>query len=115
MGFHGGEVETSLMLHIRPDLVRRQELDNFQGLPSEMAKKNRWLGPEKPVGFGWMSQDLHPHGVIGNAQRADATRGASLLAHLCACFAALIDEVAATPLSVLRETTHASSAPSSDR
>lgn len=27
---HGGEVETSLMLHFRPDLVRTENAQNFQ-------------------------------------------------------------------------------------
>jgi creatinine amidohydrolase len=98
---HGGEVETSLMLHLRPDLVRTAELADFKGLPHRLAQQHRWLGAEKPVGFGWQSQDLHPQGVCGNAARADASRGAAQLAHLAAALARLVGEVAATPLSTL--------------
>jgi creatinine amidohydrolase len=99
---HGGEVETSLMLHLAPELVRKRELANFRGLPHELASKHRLLGAEKPIGIGWLSQDLHPAGVVGNAARADAERGAAHLDYLAGRLAALLVEVAATPLSVLQ-------------
>jgi creatinine amidohydrolase len=99
---HGGEVETSLMLHLRPDLVRTEALADFRGLPHDLAGRNTWLGAEKPIGFGWLAGDLHPAGACGNAARADAKRGAAHLAHLAASLARLVEEVAATPLSTLR-------------
>ena len=45
---HGGEVETSLMLHLRPDLVRTAALADFRGLPQQLAEQHEWLGAEKP-------------------------------------------------------------------
>jgi creatinine amidohydrolase len=99
--FHGGEVETSLLLHLRPDLVRSEALADFKGLPLELAARNRLLGAEKPVGIGWMSQDLHADGVVGNALGADAERGARYLAHLAERLAALLGEVAALPLGLI--------------
>jgi creatinine amidohydrolase len=99
---HGGEVETSLMLHLRPDLVRTSELADFTGLPHELGAKNRLLGAEKPVGIGWRAEDLNPAGACGNAARADGRRGAQHLAYLAERLAALIGEVAATPLTILR-------------
>jgi len=99
---HGGEVETSLMLHIRPDLVRTAALADFTGLPHELAKKNRLLGAEKPVGIGWRAEDLNPAGACGNAARADGRRGAQHLSYLAERLAALVAEVAATPLTILR-------------
>lgn len=100
-GIHGGEVETSLMLHLRPDLVRREALADFRGLPARMAASGGLLGPERPVGFGWMSQDLHPAGVCGNAAGADAERGGRLLDHLAGRLVRLLEEVAGQPLGVL--------------
>ncbi len=99
---HGGEVETSLMLHIRPDLVRTSALADFTGLPHELAKKQGLLGAEKPVGIGWRAEDLNPAGACGNAARADGRRGAQHLSYLGERLAALVAEVAATPLTVLR-------------
>ena len=101
-GLHGGDFETSLMLHLRPELVRMSEAQNFVGLPQQMADEAGLLGPEKPIGFGWMSQDLNPHGVCGNAARADASRGRQLLDHLVDALGQLVDEVGAMSLTRLR-------------
>lgn len=102
-GLHGGEVETSLMLALRPDLVRLDQARDFQGLPARLSAGQGLLGAEVPVGFGWMSQDLHPAGVCGHAARADAPRGARLLDYLGERLAALLREVAAFPLDRLGE------------
>lgn len=101
-GIHGGEMETSLMLHLQPALVRTAALADFPALTHEMGRRNTLLGPEKPVGIGWMSQDLNEQGVCGNASRADARRGELLLNHLAEKLAELVEEVKATPLTTLR-------------
>ena len=98
---HGGLVETSLMLHLRPDLVRREATEEFAGLPRTLAARNEQLGVEKPVGFGWMSQDLHPSGACGNAAGADAGRGKAYLEHTANALVRLLAEVTATPLSII--------------
>ena len=99
---HGGEVETSLLLHIRPDLVRMAALADFGGLPQELAARHKLLGAEKPVGIGWRAEDLNVAGACGNAARADGGRGAQHLAYLADRLAALVGEVASTPLTILR-------------
>jgi len=99
---HGGEVETSLLLHLRPDLVRTAALADFKGLPHELAARHRLLGAEKPVGIGWRAEDLNAAGACGNAARADARRGAQHLAYLADRLAVLVGEVAATPLTILK-------------
>lgn len=102
-GLHGGEMETSLLLHLHPELVNRAQCKDFTGLAQRMSADNSLLGPEKPVGFGWLSSDLSASGASGNAASADAGRGAKLLDHLVDALVLLLDEVAATPLSTLRE------------
>jgi creatinine amidohydrolase len=99
---HGGEVETSLLLHLKPDLVRTAALTDFRGLPHELGVRNKLLGAEKPVGLGWRAEDLNPAGACGNAARADGRRGAQHLSYLADRLAALVAEVAATPLTILR-------------
>lgn len=100
-GIHGGEMETSLMLHLKPELVRRAAVADFRALTHEMAARNGLLGPEKPIGFGWMSQDLNEHGVCGNAARADAQRGEILLSYLADKLATLLAECQSMPLATL--------------
>lgn len=99
-GLHGGELETSMMLHLRPDLVRQEALRDFDA-PRRGA--DRLLGAEHPVGFAWMTQDLNPAGAVGNAAGADAERGARLLEHLGRQLARLLAEAAALPLDRLRD------------
>jgi creatinine amidohydrolase len=101
-GLHGGEVETSLLLHLAPELVDLTEAPGGAGLPAALARRNELLGVEAPVGIGWLSQDLGPAGVCGNARSADAARGAVLLDHLADRLARLVGEMAATPLAILR-------------
>lgn len=101
VGLHGGEIETSMMLHLRPDLVRLSSLADFRGFNAMLAERAGVLGAERPAGFAWMSQDLHPSGACGNAAAADAGRGAALVDHLADRLWQLLRETAELPLSVL--------------
>ncbi len=74
-GIHGGDIETSLMLAFRPDLVRLEKMANFIPATIEMEHKFKQLNATRPAGFGWMAQDLHPSGAIGDASVAVATKG----------------------------------------
>jgi creatinine amidohydrolase len=102
-GFHGGEMETSLMLHLHPQMVRVDQLRDFESLAATLAQRHRWLGAEAPIGIGWTAQDINPAGVAGNAAQADAERGAAYLGHIARSFAELLTEIAATPLSVITD------------
>ncbi|MEF7616561.1 creatininase family protein [Aquincola sp. MAHUQ-54] len=97
-GLHGGAVETSLMLHLRPDLVRLDRLADFPSAGRAMAARGGVLGIEKPIGLGWMAQDLHPAGVCGNAADGSAVKGEALLRHGTARLKAMLEELAALPL-----------------
>jgi len=93
-GIHGGDVETSLMLAARPDLVRTQSAKNFVPASLAMAREFKQLRAGDPVGFGWMSQDLNPSGAIGDATLATAAKGDAALAHGARAFVELLDDVA---------------------
>ena len=97
-GLHGGAVETSLVMHLRPDLVRTPALADFQSLGATLARRGGLLGAEKPVGMGWMTQDLNPHGACGDARAASADKGERLLEHLAGCLVQLLAEMEAMPL-----------------
>jgi creatinine amidohydrolase len=96
-GLHGGDAETSLLMHLRPDLVRVDRLRDFGGLPQKLAEGREWLGVEKPIGFGWLSQDLSPDGVCGDASAATAAKGRDYLDFIATALVRLLDEIAATP------------------
>jgi creatinine amidohydrolase len=97
-GIHGGELETSLMLHLRPDLVRMELADNFVSLSETMAADYRWLTPEGRIGFGWQTQDLNPFGACGNASAATAEKGSAIAESAVANMIELLAEVVRYPL-----------------
>jgi creatinine amidohydrolase len=102
-GIHGGAVETSLMLHLHPDQVRRDECRNFESLGLEIDREFKYLKPEGRIGFGWQAQDLNLYGVCGDATRADAERGAALVDHAARALIELLGEVDRFPLDALRD------------
>jgi creatinine amidohydrolase len=75
MGVHGGLDETSLMLHLRPELV---ELPlGVRNIPERLAE-NRHVRFGGRVSFGWLSDDFGPDGLIGDPTGATAERGKEL-------------------------------------
>ena len=72
MGVHGGHAETSLMLHLRPDLVH---MDRAVRRVPEALRDYELIGFGKPVSFGWLSSDFGPDGHIGDPTAATAEHG----------------------------------------
>jgi len=102
-GIHGGSVETSVMLYLRPDLVDMSKAQNFRPLMKDLEGDFNQLSVTGPTRIGWQSQDLNPAGVVGNALDADAERGAKLIDQAAAKFVSILEEVNRYPLSNLRE------------
>jgi creatinine amidohydrolase len=92
-GIHGGDAETSLMLAFRPDLVRRDEAAAFTSRTIAMEGEFTWLSAIQPAGFGWMAQDLHPAGAMGDASRATPEKGSASAAHGARAFVELLRDV----------------------
>lgn len=101
-GIHGGAMETSLMLHLRPDLVRRDEARDFPSLQTKLTGEYRHLRAYGAVRFGWLAQDLNPAGVVGNAKEASADKGARLLDHAARGFVELLRDVARFDAKAIR-------------
>jgi len=100
-GIHGGSIETSRMLYLRPDLVNMSKAENFQSTMADLAREFQHLPVTATI--AWQAQDLNPAGVVGNARDADAERGRQLVEHAAAQFAAVLAEVDRLPLDHLRE------------
>ena len=101
-GLHGGAVETAMMLHLRPDLVRGDAVASFPSLGQELEERLRRLGPEGEAAFAWTAEDLGDAGVVGDATLADAAMGRRLVAHYGACLADVLRDAHDFPLTRLR-------------
>jgi len=101
-GYHGGALETAMMLHLAPDRVRLEHCADRVSVGARLEKEMNFLGPEGPAAYAWMTQDLHRDGVVGNALLADATLGGRLVGHYGAAIAAVLRETAAFPLDLLQ-------------
>jgi len=102
-GIHAGAIETSIMLHLHPDLVRMEQADRFEPLMAQMAAEGyRRLSPTGAGRMGWMAQDLHPSGACGDATDADPERGRLVVEHAALALVELIREMARFPLERLR-------------
>lgn len=75
MGIHAGRAETSLMLHLRPDLVRMDRAE--RNVPEHLAA-NEQVRFGGSVTFGWLASDFGPNGIIGDPTGADGAAGAAL-------------------------------------
>lgn len=100
-GIHGGEVETSLMLHFRPDLVRMENARNFESKAEWMRENTTYLQPLPPHSLAWIAHDLNPDGVVGDAASGTAQKGEKLAAHTAKGFIGLLEDLTAYPLSNL--------------
>ncbi len=75
MGIHGGLNETSVFMHLRPNLV---DLTAAQRRVPEALASNHHVRFGGSVSFGWLSNDFHPDGYIGDPTGASADMGAEL-------------------------------------
>lgn len=88
---HGSAGETSMVLHLRPDLVHL-----------ELARRSipTWLGEfhhvgfGKEVSFGWTSRDIMPSGVVGDPTAASPETGKVLFEASVARLAEAMAEIA---------------------
>lgn len=92
-GIHGGEMETSVMLHLRPDLVRMDEARDFHSTQLQYIKEYRHLRAHGATQFGWKAEDLNPDGVVGNAAAATAEKGRAVVEHQARAFVDLCQDV----------------------
>jgi creatinine amidohydrolase len=100
-GIHAGDIETSLMLHFRPDLVDMAKAKLFASKAAEMEKDYTHLRPVGTHGFGWIAQDLNPDGAVGDASIATAEKGRLTAQYQADAFIAFLRDVARFPLHEL--------------
>ncbi len=100
-GIHGGDIETSQMLALRPDLVALEKAQDFASAQLDFIKEFKYLRGHGSAQFGWKAQDLNPVGVVGNAAAATPEKGRASLDHAARAFVDLLDDMHRFDLSRL--------------
>ena len=103
-GIHAGDIETSLMLSFRRDLVSMNRAKNFVSSAIDMEKEFAYLGPTGSHAFGWIAQDLNADGAVGDASKASAEKGKTTAEHQINGFIALLRDMTAFSLERLYRT-----------
>jgi creatinine amidohydrolase len=99
-GIHGGQIETSMMLHLHPELVDMTRADNFMPVTVQIEREAQLLGGGAAY-FGWQAQDLHPAGACGNAAKATAELGRELVERAARGLVRLVGEISNHQMSRL--------------
>jgi creatinine amidohydrolase len=74
-GRHGGALETSLAMHLRPDLLRTAKPAGFPSLSAALACRGELPGAEDPARIGWMTHDLNAQGACSKRREGRAAAG----------------------------------------
>jgi len=97
-GIHAGDLETSLMLHFRPDLVRMDRARDFRSIAARDEQQFKYLRPTGTHAYAWIASDLNAAGAVGNASNATAARGKVFADAEVSGMLELLREVEAFPL-----------------
>jgi creatinine amidohydrolase len=90
---HAGKDETSVMLAIAPDLVRRDRLGELAAPPDEHAVRATVLDPA--TSWPWSSGDqrIAGAGVIGDAASASAGHGDAIVSRVVEAVGAVLQRL----------------------
>jgi creatinine amidohydrolase len=92
MGIHAGYAETSLVMHLRPDLVDASRF--ARNVPEHLAGFEQIGFNGRPVTFGWLSDDFGPTGVVGDPTGANPEEGQRMFERSVDLTVAALGEIA---------------------
>ncbi len=100
-GIHAGDMETSMMLALRPQFVDMTQARDFKSTAQDRAANYPILGNGSSAKLGWQMQDYNAMGAAGNATLATAEKGRAVIDAAGQQLAQLLQEVSRLPLSTL--------------
>lgn len=102
VGIHAGAIETSIMLHLQPGLVRRDKIANFPSSATALEGDHPEMASAGRLRFAWQAQDLNPTGAVGDARLATAEAGKALVEQSARGLIALASDLSRLPLMTLK-------------
>lgn len=100
-GIHAGDMETSMMLALRPKHVDMSQARDFKSSAQDRAHDYPILGNGKSAKLGWQTQDYNVMGAAGDASVATAAKGQQVIEASARQLALLLQEISRLPLSTL--------------
>lgn len=104
-GIHAGEIETSLMLALKPGRVNLPRAEYFRSASQARAEAFPILGNGRSAKLGWQMQDYNANGAVGNAAAATADNGHAVLDAAGRALAQLLGEIDRLPPDTLTDRT----------
>lgn len=89
-GIHAGDAETSIMLSLLPEQVKMERA--VKEYPAQLSQPSL-LSMEGKLPFAWLTKELTTSGVMGDATRADRTKGDRILASLAQGWVQVIQDI----------------------
>ncbi|MCZ8253985.1 MAG: creatininase family protein [Hylemonella sp.] len=100
-GIHAGQIETAMMLALKPARVAMQQAQHFASASQQRASAFPILGNGKSAKLAWQMQDYNPAGAVGNAAAATAEQGRAVLDAAGRALAQLLAEIDRLPPQTL--------------
>jgi creatinine amidohydrolase len=99
-GIHGGDSETSLVLHFKPHLVDMSKAANFASIAAQDEQQFQYLRPTGAFGhtYAWIASDVNPSGAVGDASAATAEKGKLIAEANVSGMIEVLREIEAMPL-----------------
>lgn len=101
-GIHAGAIETSLLLHLHPGLVRRDRIADFPSAARGLERHHPELASGGRLKFAWQTQDLNASGAVGDARLGTAEAGRAMVEQAARALVALAADLSRLPFDVLK-------------
>ena len=100
-GIHAGQIETAMMLALKPERVAMAQASHFASASQQRAADFPILGNGRSAKLAWQMQDYNPAGAVGNAAAATPAQGRAVLDAAGRAFAQLLAEIDRLPAQTL--------------
>jgi creatinine amidohydrolase len=94
-GLHGGEMETSIIMALAPELVRNEHLVPGSTWVQDTYSRLNYLSLESALPTAWLLSDISANGVIGDPSLATPEKGEKVLRHVTEKLAGVYAEISA--------------------
>jgi creatinine amidohydrolase len=104
-GIHAGQIETAMMLALKPGRVAMAQARHFASASQVRAAAFPILGDGRSAKLSWQMQDYNPAGAVGHAAAATPQQGRAVLEAAGRALAAVLTEIDRLPPDTLSNCT----------